>query len=128
MVQEMKPQLTRRQASNQLDRRILPIEHAKGKLKKGTVKAQATSTERSAITFDSQKRWYDFVTALFNKARVDNTGVCKVTGKTYGELMRHFVIGLDEECIMADSAGNIRIIGSGERKKHEKIVADRCVP
>ena len=38
--------------------------------------------------------------------------------------MQNFVSGLDEACIMADAGGNIRIIGTAERKKHEKILAN----
>ena len=39
--------------------------------------------------------------------------------------MQHFVLGLDEACIMADAGGNIKIIGASDKKKHEKILADR---
>ena len=52
-------------------------------------------------------------------------GICKKTGKTFGELMQHFVLILDEACIMADAGGNIKIIGAADRKKHENIFADR---
>ena len=62
---------------------------------------------------------------MFNDMRRKNGGICKKTGKTFIELMHHFVLGLDEACIMADAGGNIKIIGAADRKKHENILADR---
>ena len=47
------------------------------------------------------------------------------SGKKFGELMQHFVLGLDESCIMSYSGRNIIIIGATARKKHEKVLADR---
>ena len=79
----------------------------------------------TAIMHQSQWRWYGFVTGMFNELWNNNVGVCKNTSKTFGELMQHFVFGLDEACIMAYSDGNIRIIGADDRKIHENILADR---
>ena len=62
---------------------------------------------------------------MFNDLQRKNGGLCKKTGKTFGGLMQHFVLGLDEACIMADAGGNIQIIGAADRKKHENILADR---
>ena len=62
---------------------------------------------------------------MFNKLRRKNGGLCKKTGNTFGELMQHFVLVLDEVCIMAYAGGNIKIIGAANRKKHENILADR---
>ena len=39
--------------------------------------------------------------------------------------MHHFMFNLDEACIMVDSGGNTIIIGAENRRKHEKILADR---
>ena len=50
--------------------------------------------------------------------RIKNTGLCPKTGKTFGELMDHFVLGGDETCLLA-SDGDVRIIGDAEKKKHE---------
>ena len=52
-------------------------------------------------------------------------GYAKNIGNTFRELMQYFVLGLDETCIMVDAVGNIRIIGATNRKKHQKILADR---
>ena len=75
--------------------------------------------------YKSQWFWYVFVTGVFNYLRKNNVGVCKKIGKTFGQLMQNFVLVLGEECIMADAGRNIRIIGSANRKKYEKILADR---
>jgi hypothetical protein len=39
--------------------------------------------------------------AGLNKLRELNTGQCNLTGKTFGELIRHFIIGGDETCMHA---------------------------
>ena len=75
----------------------------------------------------SQWRLYGFITDMYNDLRKKNVGICKNTGKKFGELMQHFVLGLDEAYIMSDAGGNIRIIGAANRKKHENILADRWV-
>ena len=62
---------------------------------------------------------------MFNDLRRKNGRLCKNTGKKFGELMQHFVLSIDESCIMADAGGNIKIIGAADRKNHEKILADR---
>jgi hypothetical protein len=41
--------------------------------------------------------------------------------------MSHFIVGLDEMCIMSDFHGNAHIIGSADKKKHEKILQDSCI-
>ena len=33
---------------------------------------------------------------MFRELRLKNQGVCSKTGKTFGELMEHFVVGGDE--------------------------------
>lgn len=59
--------------------------------------------------------------------REKNTGKCRKTGKSFGEVMHHFVVGGDETCVMANHAGDVKIIGSVDVKKHEKNVDDsRC--
>jgi hypothetical protein len=90
------------------------------------MKAQATTTKWSAITVAQQFRWHTMYEAGLNQLRERNTGVCNLTGKTFGELIRHFIVGGDETCMHA-SAGHTYVIGSTGRKKHEKILHDsRC--
>ena len=62
---------------------------------------------------------------MFNELRKKDVAVCKKTDKTFGELMQNCVLGLDEACIMAYDGRNIIIIGSANRKQHEKIIAYR---
>ena len=124
-IQWVNSTLDRKQAKDLLERRVLPKAYADGKIKRNTLKVQATTTERTAIMYQSQWRWYSFVTSMFNDLRRKNGGLCKNTGKKFGGLMQHFVLGLDEACIMAYDGGNIKIIGAANRKKHEKIIADR---
>ena len=124
-IQEVNPTLYRKQAKDLLEKNVLPKAYADGKIKRKTLKVQATTTERTAITYQSQWRWYIFFTSMFNDLQRKNGGLCKNTGNTFGELMQDFVLSLDEACIMSDAGGNIKIIRAADRKKHEKILADR---
>ena len=51
--------------------------------------------------------------------RLNNYGVCPVSEKYFGELMPYFIFGLDEESICADCHGNVKIIGSENKKKYK---------
>ena len=44
-----------------------------------------------------------------------------MTGKSFGELIDQFMIGIDETCLIADSDGDMRIIGEFGKMKHENI-------
>ena len=59
-----------------------------------------------------------------NILRERNTGVCRVTGKTFGELIEHFIIGGDETNLICDADGDMKIAGKFGRMKHEKKVSD----
>ena len=122
-IQETNTVLDRKQAKDQLDWRVLTKSRADGKIDRRTLKAQATTTERSAITYQSQWRWYGFVTGMFNDLWKKNVAVCKNNFNTFGELMQNFVLGLDEACIMADAGINIRIVGASNRKQNENIIS-----
>jgi hypothetical protein len=50
--------------------------------------------------------------------------VCNKTGKSFGELIDHFILGGDETNLIADDDGDLRIVGEKGKKKHEKKVAD----
>jgi hypothetical protein len=124
LVCGLAPSLNRKQCSQILHRTIIPGNPEK--LKPNAMKAQATTTKRSAITVAQQFRWHTMYEAGLNQLRERNTGVCNLTGKTFGELIRHFIVGGDETCMHA-SAGHTYVIGSTGRKKHEKILHDsRC--
>ena len=44
-----------------------------------------------------------------------------MTGKSFGELIDQFMIGIDETCLIADYDGDTRIIGKFGKRKHEKM-------
>ena len=123
-IQELKPKLSRRQASQLLSRQVIPKNAEKGLIKGNLVKAQPTTTDRTAITVSQQYRWHRLVDSVYKDLWERNTGVCPVTSRSFGELMPHFLIGLDESSICADHAGNLKIIGAANKKKHEKILQD----
>ena len=47
-----------------------------------------------------------------------------MTGKQFGEVMKHFIVGGDESCFMADADGNLKIFAEKGRNKHEKKAGD----
>ena len=121
LVQELKPALDRKQASRALTRHVL---RKSEDLKNNLVKATATTTNRSAITVGQQFRWHNTYESCLNLLRKRNTSLCKKSGKSFGEVMHHFIIGGDESCFMASANGDCRVIGSRNKKKHEKNIAD----
>lgn len=127
LVQEMIPDITRKAARNAMYRNILPLNHALGVLKRTTQKVQATTTDRTNINIPQQYRWHKVVDEVYNYLRTNNTGMCQKSGKTFGEVMPHFLIGLDEMCLMSDSHGDLRVVASADKKKQEKLLQDsRC--
>ncbi len=68
------------------------------------------------------------VDAEYDNIRMVDIGLCKKSGKTFGEVMSHFIVGLDEMCIMSDFHGNAHVFGSADKKKHEKILQDSRIP
>ena len=50
--------------------------------------------------------------------------MCNKTGKSFGELINHFILGGDETNLIADADGDLRIVGEKGKKKHEKKVAN----
>ncbi len=42
----------------------------------------------------------------------------------FGEIMPHFIIGLDEMCLMSDCHGNLRVFAASDKKKQEKLFQD----
>ena len=53
-----------------------------------------------------------------------NTGTCRQTGKLFGELIQHFVFSGDETYFQDFPNGDVPIIGSAGRKKHELKTQD----
>lgn len=119
--------ISRRAASRQLSRRVLPINAAEGILKATLQKPQATTSDRTNINIAQQYRWHRIVDTEYDNLRLVNTGLCKKSGKTFGEVMGHFIIGLDEMCLMSDHNGNAHIIGSADKKSMRKYCRTRAI-
>ena len=115
-IRELNPDLSFIQAKCRFNRTLV-LGHP-DKSKKHEAKAQATATRRSAITVEQQFRWHTTYDGALNDLRRLNTGLCRLTGKTFGELIRYFITGGDETCFMACELGSVTVIGSDGRKKH----------
>ncbi len=50
--------------------------------------------------------------------------MCNATGKSFGELINHFILGGDETNLIADANGELKIVGEKGKKKHEEKVLD----
>ena len=96
------------------DRTIRP--HHKEELT-GIVKANPTTVKRTAITVPQQYRWHMAVDQALAFMRENNTGLTP-DGKTFGEVIDHFLLGGDETCFLA-SAADVKIIGDKEKPKHD---------
>jgi hypothetical protein len=94
-------------------------------VKAKSVVAQQTTTKRSNITVPQQYRWHQTYEHSLDELRCKNTGVCRISGKTFGELIHCFITIGDETNLIA-SADNrgVTVIGAANRKKHEKKSAD----
>ncbi|KAJ1449690.1 hypothetical protein M885DRAFT_590330 [Pelagophyceae sp. CCMP2097] len=90
------------------------------------IRAQATMTKRTAITVAQQWRWHRLMDDTLKKLRERNVGCCPKSGKTFGEVLRHFVGGGDETGMLA-SSGNVTIIGDKGKRKHESNKDDSRV-
>jgi hypothetical protein len=97
------------------------------RVKSNLITAQKTTSKRSMSSVGQQFRWMkNFIEAL-DYLRRENTGLCKKTGKTFGEVIDYFVVGADETCLMSDSNGNVRIVAAASKRKHERLTSDhRC--
>ena len=88
----------------------------KGKVKKNLVKAQKTTTKRSQYTVAQQYRWFKKYEEALNWLRQKNTGVCNRTGKQFGEVIEHFVLGDDETNLIDDADGDVKILGDAMKR------------
>ena len=84
------------------------------------VTTQGTTSKRSSTDVNAQWRWMENYRKALDFLRKHNTGVCQKTGKSFGEIIDHFVVGANEACLMTDNHGNFRIIGAADKKKHER--------
>ena len=59
---------------------------------------------------------------VYDLIRSKNTELCKFSGKSFGEIMPHFIISLDEMCLMSYCHGNLRVFAASDKKKQEKLL------
>jgi hypothetical protein len=105
-------------------RRVLPESAKAGVLKATMQKVQATTSDCTNINLGKQFCWHCIVDEEYNLLRTSNTGLCKRSRKSFGEVMGHFIVGLDEMCLLSDTHGDLHVFGSADRKKHEKLLQD----
>ena len=107
-IQEIKPELDRKQARNTYDKTVKK-DHKKELT--GIVKAQATTTKRSGITVEQQWRWHTLVDSMWNEIIELNKeegegGVPESWKVQFYTIMQHFCANGDEEGI-AVNAGSV---------------------
>ena len=130
LVTELVSELTIAQATRHFNRSHLP--NHSDQLKQHKVKAQATTARRSVITAEQQFRWNKTCESALSNLRRLNTGVCRLTRKSFGELIHHFITGGGETCFQACKQGKISVIGStgGRNTRRRPATPDdplRCI-
>ncbi len=94
------------------------------RLKQKPVKAQKTTSKQSQCTVAQKFGWFKLYEKALCFLRNKNTGVCNKTGKSFGELINHFILGGNETNLIVDADGELRIVEEKGKKKHEKKVSD----
>jgi hypothetical protein len=106
---------------------VLPVNVQASVLKKSAQKVQATTSDRTNINVAQQYCLHHAVEEVYAFMRTKNTGLCKFWGKSFGKIMPHFIIRLDEMCLMSDCHGDLCVFAASDKKKQEKLLQDcRC--
>jgi hypothetical protein len=87
----LQPKLSQLQSKKHYQRKFLK-KHA-NRLKQKPVKAQKTTLKQSQCTVAQQFRWFKLYKKALCFLQTKNTGVCNKTGKSFGELIDHFILG-----------------------------------
>jgi hypothetical protein len=119
VVQAVCPKLTATQAKDAWYHTVRPEGHMKKILKKSTVKAQATTSQRSMITERQQRRWYDNVSYCLRLQAERN-----LPRAAFQQAQSSFVANYDEECFQAQGS-EVKIVGAAAARKHEAITGGR---
>ena len=82
------------------------------------VAAQKTTTKRSQIIASQQFRWHALIESLLEEQKRVN-----LPAHEFEKVKAHFSGNADETCIMSNE-GTIKVVGSAEKKKHEKNMDD----
>jgi hypothetical protein len=123
LVQELDPKLTQEQARHPLSRNLLKGDSSIVKSKAGA--PQQTTTKRSNITVPQQYRWHQTYEYSLDELRRNNTSVCRISCKTFGELIHCFITAGDDANLMtSDDNRGVKVIGATNRKKDKKKSAD----
>ena len=88
-----------------------------------TVIAQKTTTSQTQIRSEGQLRWHAVLDAVWDDLTKHNVLPPGDARKIFELVKEHFWLNLDETCIQCND-GNIRIVGSKERKTQSKITDD----
>lgn len=92
-------------------------------LKRGgkVIAAQATTTERCQITVSQQARWHFMIEDVWEELRSVN-----IPRPLFEQVHKYFQLNFDESCFLANGS-ELRILGDGERPRHNKNTSDgRC--
>ena len=122
LVMELTEVGSRKRAYQHVKKVILP--NYGEVVKKKTVVAQKTTTNRTQITIKQQYRWHCTYDNALNELHKRNTGLCKLSRKPFKEVAHYFISGGDETCFMACPDGNVKVIGCSKKRKHEKRTND----
>ena len=118
IIQDVMPKISRQQVYNTFNQTLIPSN--KGILKTKPVVAQITKTKQSDIAVKQNFCWLKCYNGALDQLIHFNTGLFNNTGNIFGSLIHHFVYGGDEKCFQSRGNGKSKVIGSQERKKHEK--------
>ncbi len=112
----LQPKLSQLQSKNHYQCMFLK-KHA-DRLKQKPVKAQKTTSKQSQCTVAEQFRWFKLYEKALCFLQTKKTGVCNKTGKSFGELIDHFILSGNETNLITDADGDLRIVGEKGKKKH----------
>jgi hypothetical protein len=124
LIQELKPTLNTQAARDA----FLTVQKKHKEELTGKVKAQATTTARSAITIPQQFRWHTMIDSMYDELvrlnTVEGGGDAPDSWRqSFYIIMEHFLLNGDETCMIAKD-GRVHIIGDKEKKKHETNIDD----
>jgi len=119
LIMELAQMNNRKKAENHLEH-LVRTKQLKGLKNNGrVVKAQATTTKRSQIQVEQQLRWHTTVDDTLAEMRRLNQPAA-----AFAQLEDHFFGNFDENCLMANADGSVRVMASNTKKKTEKNTDD----
>jgi hypothetical protein len=123
LVQELDPKLNQHKAHFHLSCTLRKGDNIIVKSK--AVVAKQTTTKRSNRALPKQYSWNMIHESSLDELYRRNTGICRINGNTFGELIRFFITGGDESnLLVSENSRFIKVSCDAGRKKHEKKTAD----